>query len=150
VPCGCGCSPKGSVEGGVQVTRPGFDDDRLLGSLKQRADLGAPSVDRDYEKAALAEAEELIHLLQLFVRDRMPQVSSDTPRARQTACSRRDCGIDCGRYDQQRGAEHSTCQGQIPCRAAMPSYMRAAASIAGKQSDRHVVERRSNGRTAAS
>jgi hypothetical protein len=51
--------PEGSVEGGVQVARLGFDDGRYLGLLKQRADLGSPSVDRDDEETAFAGAEEL-------------------------------------------------------------------------------------------
>ncbi len=92
-----GCSPEGSVKGGVQVTCLGFDDGRLLGLLKQRADLGHPSVDRDEEETALAETEELAHLLQLVAGDHMPQVSGNALRARQTACSRCDRGLDRGR-----------------------------------------------------
>ena len=69
------------LEGGVQVTCLGFDDGRFLGMLKQRADLGAPSVNRDDEKTTRADAEQLAYLLQLFIGDHMPQVSGNALRA---------------------------------------------------------------------
>jgi hypothetical protein len=95
-----GCIPNRCVEGGVQVTCLGFDDGRFLGMLKQRADLGAPSVNRDDEKTTRAGAEELAYLLQLFIGDHMPQVSGNALRAWQNnVCGRHDRGIDCGSYE---------------------------------------------------
>jgi hypothetical protein len=88
-----GYRSEGSVKSDIQVTCPGFDDGRLLGSLKQRADLGAPSVDRDDEKTALARAEELTDLAELIAGGHLPKVSGDASRARKTAGGR-DRGID--------------------------------------------------------
>jgi hypothetical protein len=115
-------SLQGTVERGIKITRLRFDHGRFLGLLKQRADLDAPPVDRNDEKTGLAGAEELADLLQLFLRDRMQQVSGDASRTRQTTPARCDRGgTGSGSHDEQRGPEHSTSQGQIPGCAVVTS-----------------------------
>ena len=60
------------------------------------------------------------------------------PRTR----SARDCGHpNGGNHNEQRGSEHDTCPCQVLGCAVVTLYLQFAASVAGKQSDRHVVQR---------